>query len=155
MNTIFYGQAPSFENPSVFLAGPTPRNESKVGSWRPEASKYFEDTNFDVLIPESKGFGRFSNLPYGFDYVGWEWKMLDYADCILFWIPRDIKNGMPAFTTNIEWGMYCNSGKVIAGWPNSAEHMGYINMCCTKFNIPVYGDLENASNGVKKFLIKN
>src|SRR5208283_2036689 len=45
----------------------------------------------------------------------------------LFWVPRDIsldENGklkLPAFTTNVEFGAWCDSGKVVFGAPPDYE----------------------------------
>jgi len=125
----------------IFLAGPTPRFQhrplsmSTVKSWREDAVNIFNDSSFNgsVLIPESR------DQVWHNDYMAqieWEEEGLSKADCIMFWIPRDIENNMPGFTTNIEWGRWESSGKVVLGCPDGADKMKYIKHYADKFNVP-------------------
>ena len=41
---------------------------------------------------------------------------------------------MPAFTTNIEMGMYLRSGKLLYGRPDNAVKVGYLDYSYEKFN---------------------
>lgn len=124
---------------SIFLAGPTPR-DIDTKSWRPEAIALFEKYKFNgtLLIPEDESWGVKGNYD---DQVEWEEKGLYKADCILFWIPRKIKN-MPAFTTNDEWGFWKKSGKVVLGVPEDAEKCRYQIYYAKKFNVPFAETLE-------------
>ena len=95
---------------SIFLAGPTPRDK-EITSWRNEACKILEKLNFDglVYIPE------YSSWKPKADYVDqamWERKALTNASIIVFWIPRKLPE-MPAFTTNVEFGYWLHTNKVI------------------------------------------
>jgi hypothetical protein len=60
---------------------------------------------------------------------------------------------MPAFTTNIEWGKWYESGKVVLGYPDNAEKMSYLKYCADKNNVPVSNNLldtlKNALNKIK------
>lgn len=107
---------------SIFLAGPTPRNPS-VASWRPEAIEILERLGYDgvVFVPESEGGVQ----PSYDDQVEWERKMLDSADVIAFWIPREMGT-MPGLTTNVEFGLYIRSGKVVLGAPPGALSITYL-----------------------------
>jgi hypothetical protein len=105
MQVVYTGEeAPKTLTKSIFLAGPTPRNKQEQESWRPDALKILEDKGYDgvVFIPEDRK-GEFK-LEYD-DQVGWEEKYLNMADCIVFWVPRDLtldSKGYPkmaAFTT--------------------------------------------------------
>lgn len=111
-------------NKSLFLAGPTPRS-NKIKSWRNEAIKILAENNYDgiVYIPEFKnGFVKSDYM----DQVCWEKEALNNANLITFWIPRKIPK-MPAFTTNIEFGYWIKSGKVLYGRPENAEKMKYLD----------------------------
>lgn len=124
---------------TIFLAGPTPRDNA-VASWRPDAIKQLEQLGYDgtVFIPEPR------DNKWAKDYtaqVDWERKCLDAADCIVFWIPRELET-MPAFTTNTEFGLYCKSGKVVAGAPEDAPKNTYLIDLATKENIPWSKSLE-------------
>ncbi len=108
---------------SIFLAGPTPRGP-EAESWRPHAISLLQEIGFDgtVFVPESEdGIWRQSYT----DQVEWEELCLNAADCIVFWIPRNLET-MPAFTTNIEFGAWQSSGKCIVGAPEDAPKMSYI-----------------------------
>ncbi len=41
------------------------------------------------------------------------------------WVPRNL-NTMPAFTTNVEWGMYWDSGRIVLGAPEGAPKNEYL-----------------------------
>jgi 8-oxo-dGTP pyrophosphatase MutT (NUDIX family) len=138
---------------SIFLAGPTPRNKDLEG-WRNDALKILEDKGYDghVFIPEPRD-GKWEQ-----DYdaqVDWEERFLNMADCIVFWVPRDISSDdkglkMPAFTTNVEYGAWCDSGKIVFGSPSDLKKRKntYLKYYADKYNVP-FGEtltetLENA-----------
>lgn len=109
---------------SIFLAGPTPRGESVI-SWRTDACEILEQLGFDgvVYVPE------YSTWKPKEDYVDqamWERIALTNATVILFWVPRKLPN-MAAFTTNVEFGYWLHSGKVIYGRPNDASKIKYLD----------------------------
>jgi len=124
---------------TIFLAGPTPRGEEGK-SWRPNMVELLVRYGFDghVFVPEPK------NSTWAEEYsnqVEWEEEGLQRADCILFWVPRDIegKHGqkMPALTTNDEWGAWKASGKVVWGDPPYAEKTRYQKHYAKKFGVPM------------------
>lgn len=131
---------------SIFLAGPSlrPDQEKEMESWRKDAIKILEDKGYDgiVFIPENRD-GKFEK-DFSYDnQVEWEEKYLNIADCILFYVPRDLsldKNGkpkLPAFTTNIEFGAWASSGKVVFGAPESADKVSYLKHYAEKYNVPI------------------
>jgi len=105
---------------SVFLAGPSPRN-SETESWRPKAIDILKSLNYsgDVFAPEPFG-GSFEFQ------LGWELRALQDVEVIVFWVPRYMPK-MPGLTTNVEFGMFLNSGKIIYGRPDDAEHCSYLD----------------------------
>jgi len=125
-------------NGSIFLAGPTPRTK-EVKSWRPEALAIFEEIKFEgtVFVPEPRDGSVWSDYT---NQVEWEEAALTAADCILFWVPRKLPE-MPAFTTNVEFGFWARSGKVVWGNPPGASHTNYPLYYCKKYGIPVAEDL--------------
>ena len=56
----------------------------------------------------------------------WERLALTEASVITFWIPRKLPD-MPAFTTNVEFGYWLPTGKVIYGRPNDAVKIKYLD----------------------------
>lgn len=143
MKIVYSGESvPRSYRKSIFLAGPTPRS-SKVKSWRPEALKILESFGYDgvVFLPEF----RKGKKPRGWTYekqCDWEHRCLDMADIILFWVPRKLRT-MPAFTTNVEFGLYANSGKIVLGAPKNTHKMRYFKFVSEKLMIPYSETLEN------------
>jgi 8-oxo-dGTP pyrophosphatase MutT (NUDIX family) len=123
MQVVYSDQeAPPSFTKSIFLAGPTPRS-ADVPSWRPEALRILEQLGFEgvVFVPEySTGKPHDYNLQ-----VEWEKKHLTMADVILFWVPRELQT-MPAFTTNVEFGTWIDSRKVVFGAPPGAKKNTYL-----------------------------
>ncbi len=109
---------------SIFLAGPTPRGEN-VDSWRTGACKTLEQIGFDgvVYVPENSTWKPKEDYV---DQAMWERIALTNATVILFWIPRKLPD-MAAFTTNVEFGYWLHSGKVIYGRPNDASKIKYLD----------------------------
>lgn len=137
---IVYAQEefPKSYTKSIFLAGPTPRDKN-VESWRPEAIRLLEKLGYDgvVFTPEQRT-GPFEHYD---DQVEWEHKALNKADCVLFWIPRDLET-MPAFTTNVEFGMLYKSGKIVAGAPENAPKNKYLKTIVKSEKVNFLNSLE-------------
>jgi hypothetical protein len=128
---------------TLFLAGPTPRRKF-VESWRPQALAILEGLGFDgtVIVPESDFSAPKGAFDDGVDsQAQWEWLGLDRASTIVFWIPRDLDD-MPAFTTNVEFGLTVASQKILLGYPVGAPKTGYLKALAERYGLPVYHDLE-------------
>jgi len=143
---VVYAGDPTLGNPSVFLAGPTPKDENTL-SWRPEAVNILEGLGFEgyVYVPEPKE-GHMGKWPGYEDQCEWEQVHLDNATCVLFWVPRDMTS-MLALTTNVEFGLYARSGKVVLGYPPGAPHNRYMTFCANKWDIPLYSTLRSTLTG--------
>jgi len=123
---------------SLFLAGPSPRDFLHP-NWRLEAVKILEELGYDgvvfVPLPED------GNWPKDYDVqVEWEKRYLDMADAVVFWVPRDMEQ-LPALTTNVEFGMYYDTGKVFLGFPEQASHMKYLERHGQSEGVPIFHDL--------------
>ena len=124
---------------SIFLAGPTPRGEN-VESWRTKACQIIEQYGFDgiVYVPE------YSSWKPKTDYVDqaqWERDALANASVIAFWIPRFLPD-MPAFTTNVEFGYWLHTGKVLYGRLDEAKKIKYLDwLYKTDMNIEPFNNL--------------
>jgi len=116
----WYKKYNNYNMPTLFLAGPNPRKDS-VPSWRPESLDILKEIEFEggVFVPE----------PFAKDYetqVQWEWNALTFCTLVLFWVPRDLHR-MPAFTTNVEFGMFVESDKIVYGRPEGAPKTRYLD----------------------------
>lgn len=141
---------------SIFLAGPTYRiNPETVTvtsegndvprSWREDAIRYFDDVRYDgvVYYPEWPN----NEKPDGWTYeaqVQWETDALNAADVIVFWIPRNMKD-LPGLTTNIEFGEWMHSDRILVGAPDNADKMEYIKTRCYLEGIPFLNNLQGLS----------
>lgn len=126
-------EPPETMSRGIFLAGPTPRGDDGR-AWRTRALELLEELGYDgaVFVPEPED-GSWRR-----DYTGqimWEERCLHLADVIVFWVPRELET-MPAFTTNIEWGMWYDSGKVVLGAPEDAPKMRYLRAYADRFRVP-------------------
>lgn len=98
------------------------------------------DFDGNIYSPEHR-----SGVGSGFNYdsqVAWEWEALSISTVILFWVPRELKT-MPAFTTNVEFGFYVSSGKVVFGAPIDAPKTGYLTALANRHNLTINTDLYN------------
>ncbi|MDO8669658.1 MAG: nucleoside 2-deoxyribosyltransferase domain-containing protein [Candidatus Buchananbacteria bacterium] len=127
---------------SIFLVGPTPRDKVKIKSWRPEALRILEELGYDgiVFVPEDRN-GKWEKGEY-INQVEWEENCLNIADCIVAWVPRDMAT-MPALTTNTEWGVWCDSGKIVFGAPPEAVAVTYQKYYAGKYKVPISTTLED------------
>ena len=142
---VYAGEEPPEEwDASVFLAGPTPR-DGATPSWRPEALALIEGAapprgRLVVFVPEPRDGAWRADYA---DQVAWEDRWLGVADVILFWVPREM-GAMPALTTNVEFGRYESSGRVVLGSPAGAAHMGYLRAFARANGAPVVDSLRDA-----------
>ena len=133
MEIIFSDQnIPNKIQKSIFLAGPSPRGMIK-DEWRHEALLILSNYNYQgtvfIPIPKDLFYGnRKLSEPHDYtDQLSWEVDCRKIADKIVFWIPRDIKNGFPGFTTNVEFGEDLNTGRVMYGRPDNADNIRYLD----------------------------
>ena len=125
---------------SIFLAGPTPRDMS-IKSWRGNACKILEENGFDgvVYVPE---YSTWKPRIEFIDQAEWEREALSNATVIAFWIPRTLPD-MPAFTTNVEFGYWIHTGKILYGRPDDSQKNRYLDWLYKKdMNQEPYRDLE-------------
>ncbi|HVI69789.1 MAG TPA: nucleoside 2-deoxyribosyltransferase domain-containing protein [Magnetospirillaceae bacterium] len=144
--TVIYGQEapPVGFSKSIFLIGPSPRAAS-VQSWRPEAIRILAEMGYDgvVFVPEPRGERKDDLGPDGYlNQVDWEEECMNMADIIMCWLPRDPQT-MPGFTTNVELGMWIDSGKMVFGGPVGAYKNRYIEHLSNKRKVPVAHTLED------------
>lgn len=125
---------PADNQPGLFLAGPTPRSQT-VESWRPQALDILGELGWTgrVFVPEDRD-GTFHGSYL--DQVEWEWNGLTAASTIMFWVPRNLDT-LPGFTTNVEFGLWASSGKVVFGAPTEAPKVRYLQYVAERLNIPV------------------
>ena len=118
-------ETPEVLTRSIFLAGPSPRKETDL-NWRPDAIEALRQAGFDgtVFLP----LPRDGKWPENYsDQAQWERKHLALADVIAIWCPRDLE-ALPGFTTNVEFGEWLSSGKLLYGRPDGAPSTRYLDL---------------------------
>jgi hypothetical protein len=142
---VVYAQQdpPASWDGSVFLAGPTPR-DPRVASWRPAAvdvlrRRWTGSGRLVVFVPEAEGGGFDGTWDR---QVAWEDECLNACDVIAFWVPRDMAT-LPGLTTNVEWGRWESSGKVVLGAPPNAPGLKYLRHYAEKHGAPTAETLED------------
>ena len=131
VNTLF-SDDPILQLPTktIFLAGPTSRENDFSKSWRKDILHVFEQIGFDgtICIPEFRHQRLFEDTDWE-SQVKWEWQLLDAASCILFWVPRSMPD-MPGLTTNLEFGTYLQKKpcQVLLAYPEGAEAMQWMTL---------------------------
>jgi len=123
---------------SIFLAGPSPRNADDY-NWRPEALGILSILRFrgTVYVPLPRDGNWLADYEA---QVDWELRFLHMSMVIAFWIPRELTT-LPGFTTNVEFGMFVASGKIVLGYPAAAPKMRYLAHLARLYNVPVHNDL--------------
>ena len=145
MDLVYYGEdLPEIITRSIFLGGVSSRNLDEVPSWRPDALKILEDIGFEdglVFIPEYRN-DKSERLSYE-QIVEWEEKHLHIADCIIFWLNRDLSLDSKGnaknlgLISNVEIGKWIDSGKTVLGFPENAEKTRYQKYYAEKYNVPI------------------
>jgi len=123
----------------IFLAGPCIREKhyGLFSNWRDDAIRIFKEHGFegDIFSPEPFCKNGYENQ------IMWEEFHLTQAKVVMFWIPRQLDIN-PAFTSNVEFGEWMKSGKVVLGYPSRAAKMGYLKFKADRYKIPVTDMLE-------------
>lgn len=130
---------------SIYLAGPTHRikeGESIIKrSWRDEAIKLLSEMGYNgvVYCPEWAHNRKPDDWTYS-RQVSWELEAMGKSTVILFWVCRDFPT-LPGLTTNIEFGEYLWSDKIVVGIPEEADHQRYLQERCSRNKISFTTDL--------------
>lgn len=142
MKVIYTTQYTSIEGYSIFLCGPSARKGQTL-NWRQEALDILASIDFQgtVVIPEPQNGVWRDNYD---DVVQWEEDYLEQVDKIVFWVCRDTENDIKGLTTNIEFGLYYKTGRVIYGRPDNADNIRNLDWRYTKqYNQPPHDNLRS------------
>lgn len=133
---------------TIFLAGPNPRykdGDAVQQTWRHEVVAKLEEKGFDghvfIPMPDTCYFGDVvSGAVSDYDHqIEWEDSAMGRADAILMWVDRTKE--FPAMTTNIEFGRYLESGRLVYGRPDTALNVKYLDEQVKKRRRPVFNDI--------------
>lgn len=136
---------------SIFLAGPTSRNQVLECNWRSTAVQQLRAFGFTgwIFCPEPRGqehSGDFTERGYIHE---WESSRLMNAKRAVFWIPRKADE-LLGLNTNLELGIFLgiaianqlDGQKLHIGWPPEAERMGLPKHYTKMAGIEPYDDMD-------------
>ncbi|MDO4282649.1 MAG: nucleoside 2-deoxyribosyltransferase domain-containing protein [Clostridia bacterium] len=115
---------------SIFLAGPLPRKK-EIKNWKDDVLKYLKELKYDgvVYIPEKRNH---QIIEGDADQTNWEMEAMNHSKVLLFWIPRSFPD-MLGLTTNVEFGIWLSSGKILYGRPDDAYMIEYLDLVYDKY----------------------
>lgn len=108
---------------SVFLAGTTPKN--RKNDWRKQIIAILQEKGFNGTIFNPDYTEIANKLTYE-DQIMWEIKAMKACGVVAFWIDRDLPK-RPGLTTNVEFGYWLRSDKVVYGRPENSEKCFYLD----------------------------
>ena len=131
---------------AIYLAGPVPRDPAEA-SWHDEAIEEIRRVGFRgyVIVPRLRP-GNSADSP---GQTKWEYDSMTRADALLFWIPRVLWE-LPGLTSNLEWGVWHDSGKAVLGAPPNAPRMGYLRFYAELAGAPQASSLGDAAQWAVK-----
>jgi len=120
---------PSMWERSIFLAGPTSREDVLNFKWRPYAVNYLRMAGYHdtIIVPEARNDDWSFKETFPTTIVKWEADRLLAANIAMFWVPRH-QTQLPGRVTNIELGfmaglVYANPkiwNRLVWGYPLDA-----------------------------------
>jgi nucleoside 2-deoxyribosyltransferase len=116
----------------VYLAGPVPR-ESAEPTWHDKAITECRKAGFEGTIAVPRLRAGTSDDPNS--QIAWEHTAMSRADALLFWVPRVLWD-LPGLTTNLEWGVWHDSGKAVLGAPAGTPRMRYLHFYAQRAGAP-------------------
>ncbi len=142
---------------SVFLAGPTSRNQILEYNWRCEAVTLLRSYGFRgwIFCPEPRGLelsGDFTERTY---IHRWESDRLMNASHVAFWIPRKADE-LLGLNTNLELGIFLgiaiakhrDGQKLFVGRPSNAERMGLPNHYAQIAGVEIHSELRDLCKAI-------
>ena len=143
-------QLPTEVTKTIFLAGPSPRyyegSKILIDTWRHRAIDILALLGYDghVFIPLPKfAFYPGTASKNAIDYlnqVEWEHNAMNRADVLFFYVDR--KEDNQGLTTNIEFGKYVNSGRMVYCRPHDALKVRYMDNMIIGMDKPFFIDMK-------------
>ena len=114
-----------FNKKSIFLCGTMPRDNET--DWRKQVIDALEDYGYDGVVynPDYSNIDISRRLSYS-DQILWEINAMKSSAIVCFWIDREMPKH-PGLTTNVEFGYWVRSSKVIYGRPHNDEKCFYLD----------------------------
>lgn len=133
--------------PSVFLAGSIEMGVAE--NWQERIEKIFEDEEVTFFNPrrddwDSSSEQKQSNEQFNYQ-VNWELNHLEKSDAIFMYFSPETKSPISL----LELGLYARSEKMIVCCPDEFWRKGNVEVVCTKYNVPLFNNLEDALGALR------
>lgn len=131
----------SSEGKTVFLAGSIEMGAAV--DWQSEVESRLSDFDGTILNPRRDDWDSSweqTTIKEQFNYqVSWELNHLDKCDIIFMYFAPNTKSPISL----LELGLYANSGKMIVCCPKEFWRHGNVSIVCTRYNIPLFDNLDD------------
>lgn len=142
--TDYYIANTSAKFPSIFLAGSIEMGAAE--NWQDKVIRILEENEFTVTIfnPRRDSWDssveqRESNPEFNHQ-VNWEQNRLEESKIIFMYFDPNTKSPISL----LELGQFASSGKMIVCCPDGFWRKGNVEVICSRYNIPLYNDLDSA-----------
>ena len=138
------------EDVSVFLAGSIEMGAAE--DWQVELPKHFEEQSVTFFNPrrdewDSSWKQKQSNPQFNHQ-VNWEMNKLDESDFIFMYFSPETKSPISL----LELGAYGSSCKMIVCCPDGFWRKGNVEIFCTRHQIPLFDNMEDAIGGLRTMI---
>lgn len=109
---------------SIFLAGTT--STDRENDWRKIVVELLKAKGYDGVI-YNPDYTELENRNSYENQLVWELRGIRQCTAIMFWVDRELPS-RPGLTTNVEFGYWLHSGRLIYGRPKTAQKCLYLDM---------------------------
>lgn len=130
---------------SIFLAGSIEMNTAE--EWQNHIQDTLMDLNVTFFNPRRNDWdSSWTDTSVVFNsQVNWEMNELERSDIIFMYFSPETKSPISL----LELGLHANSNKMIVCCPPGFWRKGNVDIVCTRYNIPLFNDIESAINGLR------
>lgn len=130
---------------SIFLAGSIEMNTAE--EWQNQIQNTLNDLNVTFFNPRRDDWdSSWTDTSVVFNsQVNWEMNKLEEADIIFMYFSPDTKSPISL----LELGLHADSDKMIVCCPSGFWRKGNVDIVCTRYNIPLFNDIDSAINGLR------
>lgn len=130
---------------SIFLAGSIEMNTAE--EWQNYIQYTLMDLNVTFFNPRRDDWdSSWTDTSVVFNsQVNWEMNELERSDIIFMYFSPETKSPISL----LELGLHANSNKMIVCCPPGFWRKGNVDIVCTRYNIPLFNDIESAINGLR------
>jgi hypothetical protein len=130
---------------SIFLAGSIEMNAAE--EWQNHVQETLKDLDVTFFNPRRDDWdSSWTDKSVVFNtQVNWEMNRLDSCDIIFMYFSPETKSPISL----LELGLHAESSRMVVCCPPGFWRKGNVDIVCTRYNIPLFNDMESAINGLR------